>query len=173
MLLHFLWNWYGIQNISECHFEAWHVRHQNSSNKFTEICCHDFIILWGRKNGVLNTSFGGTGVFLSGVSSDKWSMLNPVFHSIHVHIVQRLCLLLSSHACSVEPHSHQYCQWPGLPKLYTCCCFGIQNILVYIHHWGQTNHGLMGWMKQWRSYTRAYQGTGPCRICLCPGKMSQ
>ena len=26
---------------------------------------------------------------------------------------------------------------------------------------------------QWRSYTRAYQGTGPCRTCLCPGKTSQ
>ena len=23
---------------------------------------------------------------------------------------------------------------------------------------------------QWRSYTRAYQGTGPGKICLCPGK---
>ena len=28
-------------------------------------------------------------------------------------------------------------------------------------------------LTQWRSYTRAYQGTGPGRICLCPGKTSQ
>ena len=35
------------------------------------------------------------------------------------------------------------------------------------HCWsGKSNH-------QWRSYTRAYQGTGPGRNCLCPGKTCQ
>ena len=28
-------------------------------------------------------------------------------------------------------------------------------------------------LNQWHSYTRACQGTGPGKICLCPGKTSQ